>query len=88
MSSVQSNERLAVSLPSTNFVNYSQDGIACEDEGVLVRINIVETMAALMTRSREEKYRQPIVLLGGVPALAELIKVTNYISKKRSFPSR
>ena len=39
-------------------------------------INIEESMAVLTRCSFDESHRQPIFLLGGIPALAELIQVT------------
>ena len=38
-------------------------------------INIEESMAVLTRCSFDESHRQPIFLLGGIPALAELIQV-------------
>ena len=40
-------------------------------------INIEETMAVLTRCSFDESHRQPIFLLGGIPALAELIQVNS-----------
>ena len=75
--------------PCRNYVNYSADisVAAAEDDqnGLLakadndtnfVSLNIEETMAVLTRCSFDESHRQPIFLLGGVPAIAELIKVS------------
>ena len=46
-----------------------------ECESNYVSLNIEETMAVLTRCSFDEGHRQPIFLLGGIPAIAELIKV-------------
>ena len=46
-----------------------------ETDANFVALNIEETMAVLTRCSFDESHRQPIFLLGGVPAIAELIKV-------------
>ena len=38
-------------------------------------INIEESLAVLTRCSFDESHRQPIFLLGGIPALAEIIQV-------------
>jgi len=54
---------------------------ACHDfldfsgESQTISINIEETMAILTRCSFDESHRQPIFLLGGIPALAELMQV-------------
>ena len=68
-------------LPSRNFIHYSQDGFLTENGSLAFPINIEETMAVLTRCSFDESHRQPISLLGGIPALAELIQV-RYIKKE------
>jgi len=55
-----------------NFLDYSG-----EARKSIININIEETMAILTRCSFDESHRQPIFLLGGIPALAELIQVEN-----------
>ena len=43
---------------------------------VWISLNIEETLAWLTKWSFDESHRQPIGLLGGVPAIAEFIKVS------------
>merc|ERR1719210_2596883 len=52
-----------------NFLDYSG-----EARNTNININIEETMAILTRCSFDESHRQPIFLLGGIPALAELIQ--------------
>ena len=47
-----------------------------ETDSNFVALNIEETMAVLTRCSFDESHRQPIFLLGGVPAIAELVKVS------------
>ena len=47
-------------------------------EGTMVSLAIEETLAVLTRCSFEENHRQPILNLGGVPALAELVQVSFY----------
>ena len=67
---------------AVNFVNYSPDSVTVEDmdgqgsEGTMVSLAIEETLAVLTRCSFEENHRQPILNLGGVPALAELVQVS------------
>ena len=53
-----------------NFLDYSGEARKSN-----ININIEETMAILTRCSFDESHRQPIFLLGGIPALAELIQV-------------
>ena len=78
-------------VPCHTFVNFSADvsmasmaeaGAEAAGEGGgwvdpedSVSLNIEETMAVLTRCSFDESHRQPIFMLGGVPAIAELIKV-------------
>merc|ERR1719500_2237579 len=55
-----------------NFLDYSGEARKAN-----IPINIEETMAILTRCSFDESHRQPIFLLGGIPALAELIQVEN-----------
>jgi hypothetical protein len=75
-----------VVLPCGHFVNYHSDGsnlAPISDQTIQwVRVNIEETMAVLTRWSFDESHRQPIFLLGGIPALAELIQVLFLISQK------
>ena len=57
-----------------NFLDFTGDGQT-------ISINIEETMAILTRCSFDESHRQPIFLLGGIPALAELIQVWCYALK-------
>ena len=50
------------------------DGTA--DSEQIIPLNIEETMAVLTRCSFDEYLRQPIFLLGGIRAIAELIQVT------------
>ncbi|TRY69315.1 hypothetical protein TCAL_09734, partial [Tigriopus californicus] len=67
------------SFPCKNFINYSQEAMLLEDNCLALPINIEETMAVLTRCSFDESHRQPISLLGGIPALAELIQVEKII---------
>ena len=76
-------------LPCGHFVNYNTDfsmpdGYAAsatgaqeagQHAGQWMSMNIEETMAVLTRCSFDEAHRQPIFMLGGIPALAELIQV-------------
>ena len=78
-------------LPCGHFVNYNTDfgmpdayaassAIGGSEEagqhaGQWMSMNIEETMAVLTRCSFDEAHRQPIFMLGGIPALAELIQV-------------
>ena len=77
-------------LPCGHFVNYNTDfGMpdayaasamggseeAGQHAGQWMSMNIEETMAVLTRCSFDEAHRQPIFMLGGIPALAELIQV-------------
>ena len=44
--------------------------------GKLMEINLVETVGLLTRYSFDERYRDPIISLGGVQALAELLLVS------------
>ena len=48
------------------------------DEVQWMSMNIEETMAVLTRCSFDEAHRQPIFMLGGINALAELIQVTYF----------
>ena len=48
---------------------------AGQHAGQWMSMNIEETMAVLTRCSFDEAHRQPIFMLGGIPALAELIQV-------------
>lgn len=45
------------------------------EEAAVVRLNMEKTMAVLTRCSFNESHRQPIFLLGGIPAIADLVKV-------------
>ena len=78
-------------LPCGHFVNYNTDFAmpdaygassamggseeAGQHAGQWMSMNIEETMAVLTRCSFDEAHRQPIFMLGGIPALAELIQV-------------
>ena len=70
------------SLPCNHFVNYSTDsllgadGEGSSDVEQVIPLNIEETMAVLTRCSFDEYLRQPIFLLGGIRAIAELIQVS------------
>ena len=51
-----------------------------------MNINIVETVGLLTRCSFDEKYRDPIISLGGVQSLAELLLVSScqYFANKLS----
>ena len=81
-------------LPCGHFVNYNTDfGMpdayaasamggseeAGQHAGQWMSMNIEETMAVLTRCSFDEAHRQPIFMLGGIPALAELIQVCLFI---------
>ena len=73
-------------LTSRNFIHYSQDGFLTENGSLAFPINIEETMAVLTRCSFDESHRQPISLLGGIPALAELIQVKTNKKKTTCSP--
>ena len=53
--------------------------------GKLMEINLVETVGLLTRYSFDERYRDPIISLGGVQALAELLLVScNQIHQDQS----
>ena len=52
---------------------------AGQHAGQWMSMNIEETMAVLTRCSFDEAHRQPIFMLGGIPALAELIQVCLFI---------
>ena len=75
-------------LPCGHFVNYNTDFAmpdaygsegAGQHAGQWMSMNIEETMAVLTRCSFDEAHRQPIFMLGGIPALAELIQVCLFI---------
>ena len=73
------------SLPCNHFVNYSTDsllgadGEGSSDVEQVIPLNIEETMAVLTRCSFDEYLRQPIFLLGGIRAIAELIQVSIFL---------
>ena len=64
-------------IPRHNFLDFG---------GKLMNINIVETVGLLTRCSFDEKYRDPIISLGGVQSLAELLLVSScqYFANKLS----
>ena len=64
----QSGNKLQI--PRRNFLD-----LGGENFNRSVNINIVETVSMLTRCSFDQRYREPIILLGGIEALAELIKV-------------
>ena len=80
----QQNGRGVYRLPCRNFINFSQDGtVEQEGGGLILNVNIEQSMAMLTKCSFDESHRQPISLLGGIRALAEVLQVI----KKSSLPT-
>jgi hypothetical protein len=59
-----------VKIPRHNFLD-----IGGESFNTSLSINIVEAVSTLTRCSFDQRYREPIILFGGIEALAELIKV-------------
>ena len=56
--------------------------------GKLMEINLVETVGLLTRCSFDERYRDPIISLGGVQALAELLLVSFVATASGSITSK
>ena len=61
-----------VEIPRHNFLD-----IGGENFNNSLNINIVEAVSTLTRCSFDQRYREPIILFGGIEALAELIKVSS-----------
>ena len=69
---------LQFTLPCHHFVNYSAD-LSLDGGDQTIPLNIEETMAVLTRCSFDEYLRQPIFMLGGIRAIAELIQVSLFM---------
>ena len=61
-----------VEIPRHNFLD-----IGGENFNNRLNINIVEAVSTLTRCSFDQRYREPIILFGGIEALAELLKVSS-----------
>ena len=64
--------RDTVEIPQHNFLD-----IGGENFNNSLNINIVEAVSTLTRCSFDQQYREPIILFGGIEALAELLKVSS-----------
>ena len=61
-----------VKIPRHNFLDIGGDSFNKN-----LSINIVEAVSTLTRCSFDQRYREPIILFGGIEALAELIRVSS-----------